>query len=81
MIERAGFRIPQQPSNLLQRDAFVFEITKRESMSQTVDDFAKVSTLLTKAPSERPFAHAELFGDHRRLRPSAWKKDTEPIFN
>ena len=52
MVERSDFRITEQPRDLLQRHTPILEITKSNSVPETVEDFAEASALLSKVSLE-----------------------------
>ena len=46
-----------------------------------VEDLAKAYALRRELPRQRPQAHAELLGDHRRLYLTAGKQAQEVVFH
>ena len=81
MIERGKLRIAEQPSDLLERHALIFEVARSEAFPQTVEDLAVGRTFLGEVPHQRSMAHAELAGDHRCLHFAAGKRGEEVVFH
>jgi hypothetical protein len=81
MTKGGLIRITKQPSDLLNRDTLIFQITTSEAVSQMVKDFAENGTLLGEASRERSPAHAKLLRDYRCLHPAIGEPVEKLVFH
>jgi hypothetical protein len=52
VVERSDLRVTEQPGDLLERNAMVFEITNSETVPQRIRDFRKGGAFLGEVPCE-----------------------------
>jgi len=82
VIKGTNLGVTKQPSDLLERDARISEITESQALSQTVENVAEGCSLFREAPRQRPPTHAKLARNHNGAgAPSGEKTYQLPFYN